>query len=160
MKTKKCSDCKKIKRVSKFYKNKQMISGYYSKCKLCIDSDIREYRKKHKEKYKIYYREYQKKHKDTIRQTNRQWYVRHKHDPKIKKASAYHRKIYLAKFPEKYKARNAVNNAIQSGRLKKERCEVCGAKQVHGHHEDYAKPLKVVWLCPKHHVERHHKIYE
>jgi len=33
-------------------------------------------------------------------------------------------------------------------------CIVCGTKAV-AHHEDYEQPLKVVWLCQKHHMMRH-----
>jgi hypothetical protein len=43
----------------------------------------------------------------------------------------------------------------QSGRLKKLPCEVCGNPKSDGHHDDYAKPLDVKWLCRKHHAERH-----
>ena len=56
------------------------------------------------------------------------------------------------------KARNDVANALQSGRLTKGPCETCGAThKVHGHHDDYLKPLVVRWLCPKHHAEHHIK---
>jgi hypothetical protein len=37
---------------------------------------------------------------------------------------------------------------------------VCGSKKVHGHHEDYNKPLEVHWLCPKHHKARHKEMRE
>lgn len=58
--------------------------------------------------------------------------------------------------PEKRKASVTLNNAVRDGRLKKEPCEVCGSTyRIHGHHEDYAKPLDVHWLCPLHHVEAH-----
>ena len=33
-------------------------------------------------------------------------------------------------------------------------CIHCGAK-AHGHHENYDKPLEVIWLCPQHHKDRH-----
>lgn len=62
--------------------------------------------------------------------------------------------------PEKIKARNAVNNAIRDGRLKRESCEVCG-QVAQAHHDDYSKPLEVKWLCRKHHDVTHgHSVEE
>jgi hypothetical protein len=62
------------------------------------------------------------------------------------------RKLY----PEKYAARTALNNAIRDGHLKKEVCEICGSNEnVHGHHENYANQLDVIWLC----VRCHHKLH-
>lgn len=52
-------------------------------------------------------------------------------------------------------ARNKVTAAIATGRLVAQPCERCGAPKTHAHHEDYSKPLEVVWLCPKHHRARH-----
>ena len=57
--------------------------------------------------------------------------------------------------PAKYKAHNSVNNAIRDGKLSKKPCAVCGEEKVHAHHEDYSKPLDVVWLCPRHHALHH-----
>ena len=39
-------------------------------------------------------------------------------------------------------------------------CCVCGKPNAHGHHEDYTKFLEVVWLCRKHHAERHHELWK
>jgi ribosomal protein L15E len=32
---------------------------------------------------------------------------------------------------------------------------VCGAKKSVAHHEDYKKPLDVIWLCQEHHKAVH-----
>lgn len=53
-----------------------------------------------------------------------------------------------------------VGNAISSGKLKKQDfCSVCGMDgvRIHGHHDDYAKPLDVRWLCSRCHTEWHDK---
>jgi hypothetical protein len=34
-------------------------------------------------------------------------------------------------------------------------CEICGNPKVDKHHDDYAKPLEVMWLCRRHHIQRH-----
>jgi hypothetical protein len=40
-------------------------------------------------------------------------------------------------------------------------CSICGEqKTIHAHHDDYTKPLDVIWLCRKHHQERHKCVAE
>ena len=59
------------------------------------------------------------------------------------------------------RAHHAVAKALRKGRLTREPCEVCGAVHgvdgavLHAHHEDYSKPLDVVWLCRRHHRRLH-----
>ncbi|NDC96288.1 hypothetical protein EBZ38_09895 [bacterium] len=60
---------------------------------------------------------------------------------------------------QKVNAHGRVNKAIKAGKLMKMPCEKCGSLNVHGHHDDYTKPLEVRWLCPKHHGEQH-RIYK
>lgn len=55
----------------------------------------------------------------------------------------------------KDKARSLVSVAIKKGVLKRLPCIVCGAEKSEGHHEDYNKPLEVVWLCKLHHTQVH-----
>lgn len=56
----------------------------------------------------------------------------------------------------KYQATNKVNNALRDKRLERKPCEVCGTTtRVHGHHDDYSKPLDVRWLCAAHHRQWH-----
>lgn len=53
-------------------------------------------------------------------------------------------------------AHKLVRTALRNGTLVKENCFVCGSSNhVEAHHEDYAKPLEVVWLCRFDHAQRH-----
>lgn len=51
-----------------------------------------------------------------------------------------------------------VANLVRSGKLVSLACEHCGADKTQAHHEDYLKPLEVVWLCTKCHAARHIQI--
>jgi hypothetical protein len=62
-----------------------------------------------------------------------------------------YKKIQQERYPDRVNARRLVYNEIRSGRLIKQPCEICGDLKVQAHHDDYAKPLEVRWLCKKHH---------
>jgi len=58
------------------------------------------------------------------------------------------------------RAYKAVRRALGSGDLvRPEGCEGCGraVARLHAHHDDYAKPLEVDWLCASCHGNRHRK---
>jgi hypothetical protein len=55
----------------------------------------------------------------------------------------------------KKRARNAVTYAMRTGRLVVQPCEQCGDPKSQAHHDDYAKPLDVRWLCRTHHNHAH-----
>ena len=57
--------------------------------------------------------------------------------------------------PGKYRAHLAVQRALNAGRLEKLPCEICGNPKVDAHHPEYRSPLKVEWLCRRHHIQRH-----
>lgn len=61
----------------------------------------------------------------------------------------------MERHPEKWAARRQVRDAVRAGRLVKLPCSHCGDARSNGHHEDYAKPLDVVWLCRKCHDAEH-----
>ena len=54
-------------------------------------------------------------------------------------------------------ARTLAGAAKRRGELVPEPCRSCGAANVEMHHEDYAKPLDVQWLCRSCHLKVHDK---
>lgn len=94
------------------------------------------------EEYNDWFKKYRKKNKKKIRE--------------IKKKSYEKRYLpYKDRYPDKYRAHKMVAYALRIGQLVRMGCAKCSDKQTHGHHEDYSKPLEVVWLCRKHHTKRH-----
>jgi hypothetical protein len=55
----------------------------------------------------------------------------------------------------KANCRSYLNVYIKRGIIIKQPCSVCGDPKVEGHHEDYNKPLEVVWLCRPCHMAHH-----
>lgn len=78
-------------------------------------------------------------------------------ETKRKMSLAHKGKIYTTDHKKKARARVYLNLAISRGKMKKGVCEICGNKKAEAHHEDYNYPLKVEWLCKKHHKSLRHK---
>jgi hypothetical protein len=59
--------------------------------------------------------------------------------------------------PRAVRAHGLVNKALMRGKLKRpDKCQRCGKKcKPHAHHEDYEKPLEVIWLCAPCHKIHH-----
>lgn len=79
-----------------------------------------------------------------LRKKKAAWYKEHAEERRAK-ARAYY---YANK--EKDAAHRVVKDALKKGTLvKPESCSGCGAVTEHleAHHSDYARPLKVKWLC-------------
>lgn len=78
--------------------------------------------------------------------------------PEGRAAHAEARRRWAERNAEKRKAHVAVGNAVRDGRLTKGPCEDAGedcAGRIEAHHDDYAKPLEVRWLCRAHHGAVH-----
>jgi hypothetical protein len=73
----------------------------------------------------------------------------------VSKSPIIYRRVQLQRYPERCAARKAVAEAIRTGDLSRQPCVVCGKAQTHAHHEDYSRPLDVIFLCQKHHRELH-----
>ncbi len=67
----------------------------------------------------------------------------------------------IAKHKEKQDSRSALWRAINTGKITKPTtCSSCKAKgKIEGHHEDYLKPLEVIWLCTGCHGDADRKLH-
>ena len=137
--TKTCFKCNETKPVDDFYKHPAMADGRLGKCKECTKRDSTERRNRKIEEVREYDRQRQNL-------------------PHRVAARVIHFTQWKKDNPEEYKAHTAVHNAVRDGKLIKLPCRVCGSEKVHGHHEDYSKPLDVDWLCAIHHKERHREL--
>lgn len=59
---------------------------------------------------------------------------------------------------EKYRVHLLTRKAKRDGSLKEKPCENCGSNKAEMHHDDYTKPLKIRWLCRRHHRKIHRMI--
>jgi hypothetical protein len=66
-----------------------------------------------------------------------------------------HGKTFKQRHPEKRAAHLAVARALRAGTLTKQPCSVCQSVKSESHHEDYTKPLEVIWFCRQHHAAHH-----
>lgn len=133
---KRCFKCGQEKPLEAFYRHSKMGDGYLGKCKECTKKDVRLHREKN----------------DSVREYDRQRYYT---TPGRRERTAETSRRWNKLNPMGYKAHYIVSNAIRYGKLSKSPCEVCGNLDVHGHHDDYSKPLEVRWLCARHHALYH-----
>lgn len=146
-----CIRCKEAKPLDDFYAHKQMADGHLNKCKDCCRKDALANRHKNIE----YYREYDRKRSDLEHRAEaRKLYAKTDWGKATQRAGAAR---WRARNPRKVAAQLLFNNRQRSDKsLAEKPCEECGREDmVHAHHENYDEPLKVRWLCPKHHSERH-----
>jgi ribosomal protein S27AE len=126
-----CFKCNRQLPPDEFYKHPMMADGRLGKCKDCAKRDVRENRHRRH----AYYLEYDRQRSQTperlqaIRESQR-------------------------RYPHKHRARILFHNAVARGKIvRPKECERCGATgRIEDHHEDYAKPLEVNWLCRKCHA--------
>jgi hypothetical protein len=66
-----------------------------------------------------------------------------------------HSRKFKEQHPQKRSAHLAVARALRAGRIAKLPCSVCGNIKSESHHDDYSKPLDVIWFCRQHHAAHH-----
>jgi len=143
--------------------------GYYQNHEEILKK-ANEYRQAHIEEFRQRDRENYERNASRIREQKREYYQEHpetaketrdrSYDKNIEKRQAYARH-YSVKHPEKRYAHSLVRRMIKAGTITRKPCFVCGSEnRIEAHHEDYNKPLEIIWLCHKHHMEIHKLIKE
>jgi DNA-binding transcriptional regulator YiaG len=72
------------------------------------------------------------------------------------KQAVSRQRVWQTRNPLKDRAHKLVAALIKSGKIQRGLCW-CGAIG-ESHHEDYARPQEITWLCPQHHRARHAEI--
>jgi hypothetical protein len=139
VRSKECFKCKTVKPLEDFYKHPAMLDGHVNKCKECNKKDVTANREKNIERIREYDRE------------------RGKNKERMAAQVESHR-AWRAEDKRRAVAHSAVAKAIRNGTLERIPCVRCGNEKSVAHHEDYDKPLDVVWLCQPCHVKRHKEL--
>jgi hypothetical protein len=134
--SKQCFKCQTVRPLTEFYKHPAMADGHVNKCKECNKNDVLQNRLKNI---------------DRIREYDR---VRGKNAERMK-ASYEISNAWRKEDTRRSKCHKAVSKAIKEGVLKRLPCEKCGETKSIAHHEDYDKPLEVIFLCQPCHKKRH-----
>jgi hypothetical protein len=143
MKMRACTKCGITKPLETgFYKHSFAQGGYQTKCIECAKADVRANRAARLEYYRAYDRQ---RAKSPHRVEARLEYA--KANPKTRPESD----------PQKKIARSTLGNALRDGKIvRPPECEVCSIPCTpHGHHDDYSKPLDVIWCCTACHALIH-----
>jgi len=136
IRSKTCFKCSAVKPLSEFYKHSMMTDGHVNKCKECNKKDVTKNRNKNIERIRQYDRDRAK-------------------NPERQKTASAISTAWRQADKRRMKCHNAVTRAIRSGKLVRQPCVRCEEVKSLAHHEDYDKPLDVVWLCQPCHKQRH-----
>ena len=104
--------------------------------------------KNNPEKVREYKRRYREKYPEKHKEERKRWYNKHKD------TFLAYKKKYNSLNPEKHRAHSLVAYHLKVGNIQKQLCDICG-NDAEAHHEDYKKPLEIIWLCRKHHKRFH-----
>lgn len=157
--TKTCNKCKVAKPLSAFAKAAKERDGLQYSCRECAAIYSRRYvRSERGRAVKTSWRERNPEKAQAYFDSPRWAEVRAAYS----KTEGYRETVKRARAKTRAngvrRAYWTVQEALRAGRLAKQPCARCGADRAQAHHEDYSRPLDVVWLCVKHHAQRHREI--
>lgn len=142
-----CICCGTDKALDEFYVHPRMKDGRLGRCKVCHRAAMEERRKRLESTDVAWTLAERERHRAKTAKARKEGRCR-----KLSLEEARERtRKFRNKYPEKTRAHRAVAYALRTKKMTRQPCH-CGAR-AQAHHEDYSKPLDVMWLCPKHHAE-------
>lgn len=131
----------------------------------------KEYQQAHKEEHKEAVKRYRKRNREKVAKWNHSQWDRHREELRGDFRDTYNPRRSAERVAYEMarqqtlevQARKTLRTAVRRGEVvKPEFCESCRkptlARRLHGHHQDYSKPLAVVWLCSICHAAHHRKV--
>lgn len=133
-----CSRCRQDKPAEDFHRDNSRPDGLQRTCKPCKTVEARERYRADPAAYAAKQRAWSSANPDAVRAIR----ARQERDP-----------AHVA-------ARRLVHEEIRTGRMVRPvECEQCKtARPTHAHHEDYSRPLDVMFLCEPCHLAVHGKV--
>jgi hypothetical protein len=151
--SKTCKDCGEEKPLDGFYAHSRMADGFLNKCKECVKARVAKHRSENLDQIRNYDRSRDtQEHRIAARKAARKAYAK---TDSGKEAKRKGNQKWSSQNKHKTRAHRRVAYALRTGKLKRQACYVCGDDATEAHHEDYSKPLDVLWLCDGHHREIH-----
>ena len=174
-----CSKCRTTKPRTDFYKDERKRGGLTSQCKDCVKArqnawnrteagkaSLAKFRASNPDKMRAYVaaygrsekgKTYRKKYRATEKgKALKKRYLHKRYGGEDGLRKARRLKLDASETPERTAAWAKTNRAIRSGKLIPQPC-ACGNPKSQAHHEDYSKPLDVMWLCASCHQKRHYQ---
>jgi len=142
--------------ISEFYTHKKMADRHLNFCKNCVKNRIQLYRQENIEKIREYDRQRGRTAEHIQKNIAYAEKLKTEYPQKYKEMEKKRSDNYIQQHPDRRQAHMMVYAKIRNKNIVKKPCEVCGTtRKIEAHHDDYAKPLEIRWLCKKHHMELH-----
>jgi hypothetical protein len=119
-----------------------------------IQAEKKAYRERSRDQINARMRARRKANLEQVAAQKRAWYQ----TPAGRAYETRHSREMRDRYPERYKARSAVQHAIRAGKLKRQPCFHCGAEKAEAHHhKGYAQKfwLDIQWVCSRCHRKLH-----
>ena len=153
---KRCTACGRSLPLAEFYRKVDGADGLMARCKACHKAAVQRHHAAHPERKRASRAAYNRAHTAE----RRAYLAQAKERPDYWAKVAARVRRWRERNPERDRAHSLVAYALKTGRLTRPaNCTTCGAAgAVQAHHEDYARPLDVAWLCRPCHLALHGRL--